>query len=213
MLKRRERLEEVLYTSGLGIGEEDLPEAVAADKGDKLLHTLQIELIEDVVEKEDGLLLRVEADIVELSQLQCQRETFLLSLRTILAHRHVGGKEQKEVVAMGANCGMGSHTVGVSAGRELPIEGGWIVLVREGDIMVGGGDRGIVVAEEGKKIIDKACSAGVELFAMLDELLIPEVDLLLIPCAIVVHLLQEPVALGEGFGVLKQMVEVGMVDL
>ena len=80
VLKVGQVVEECLDAAGLGVGEEDLAEAVAADEGDELAYAVEVELVEDVVEQEDGFLAGVVEEVLELGQFEGKCEALLLPL-------------------------------------------------------------------------------------------------------------------------------------
>ena len=84
-------VEDGLNTAGLGIGEEHLAEAVAADEGDESLDTEEVEFVEDVVEEQYRLLPGVVEHVLELSEFESECETFLLALGAEFLDGEVGG--------------------------------------------------------------------------------------------------------------------------
>ena len=88
-------LQNLVEVPAVGVGDEDLAEGIARDQIDDLLHTLGIELVEDVVEQEQGRGLAARPlQEVELRQLQRDDIGLVLPLRAlaldgIAAQRHL----------------------------------------------------------------------------------------------------------------------------
>jgi len=90
---RAEKIREVL---AVGIGDENLTETVAVNQADNALDTLAIQLIENIVQQQNGF-----AQIERLRQLHGEQKGLLLPLRTHLLER-VGVQLHGEVVLVDA---------------------------------------------------------------------------------------------------------------
>ena len=71
----------------LGVGDEHLTEMVVAHQTDQLHHTLVIELVEDVVQQQNGLVTNLLIVVLELCQTDGNHKRLLLPLRTELFQR------------------------------------------------------------------------------------------------------------------------------
>ena len=80
MVERRHFVKDGLHATGLGVGEEHLSKAVAADERYKALDAKKVKFVENIVEQKDWFLPSMVHDILELSQFKRQCETLLLSL-------------------------------------------------------------------------------------------------------------------------------------
>lgn len=69
----------------IGIAEEDLTEVMCVHQLDQLSDAIGIELVEYIVEEENGLTVRTSGEKVELCQFQGDKEAFLLSLTSVQA--------------------------------------------------------------------------------------------------------------------------------
>ena len=206
-------VEDGLHTAGLGVGEEHLAETVAADKGDELLDTQHVELVENIVEQQYRLLTQQVEQILELCELECQRETLLLPLGAETLDRHVAGEHEEEVVLVGAAGGVLRIAVGLPGGIELLGEGALVALIADGAGLVAAGNAVVILLEQRHEHLDKARAGGIERLAVLDELRIPEDHHGLIPLAVVPHLLEQAVALLESLIILYKVLEILAVGL
>lgn len=80
MFKIGKFVKDGLHTTRLCVGEEDLTETFAANKGNQAFNTEDVEFVKDVVEEEDGFLARMVEHILELSKFEGKGKTFLLAL-------------------------------------------------------------------------------------------------------------------------------------
>ena len=84
----------------VGVGDEDLTELLASDELHDLFDAAGIELVEDVVEQQDGGAASIGAfEEVELCKFQCNNEGFVLSL-TAFSFDGMPAKGEDEVIAM-----------------------------------------------------------------------------------------------------------------
>ena len=104
--------EDLLDATRLGVGEEDLAEAVACDEADEVFYPSEVEFVEYVVEQQNGLDAVIIKNVLELSEFKSQGESFLLTLRGKLFYGHVVYLE-REVVLMRANGGVECTTIGL----------------------------------------------------------------------------------------------------
>ena len=89
----------------LGVGDEHLPKVVVAHQPDELHHPLVIELIEDVIQQQNGFVANLLIVIFKLGQTYGDHERFLLALRPELLQR-VTVKAKFQVVLMDAHIGV-----------------------------------------------------------------------------------------------------------
>jgi hypothetical protein len=64
-----DQLEYVLYPASLCVGDKHLTEIILADQLNKLVYTVLIQLVEDVIEKQDRLIAFLFLGILEHGQL------------------------------------------------------------------------------------------------------------------------------------------------
>ena len=79
------------------IRDEDLPEVTPSDQTDDALHTLSVELVEDIIQEEQRTLGVGRREQGVLSELQCDEEGLILPLAPDLANE-LFTKEHLQVV-------------------------------------------------------------------------------------------------------------------
>ena len=87
------------HTVVAGVGNENLTKFVARNHLRDNLHALGVELVENIVKEQNGLLSDLALYVVELRELEADKVGFLLSLRTALPYAAVA-KQESEVIAM-----------------------------------------------------------------------------------------------------------------
>jgi len=208
--------EEVGDVLAVGVGDEDLTEAIGADKLQDTLHAPAIEAVEDVVEQQDRF-----AQIDGLRELHGEQIGLLLTLRR---HRlegialAIGAEEHLEFVFVYTLAGPAEDKVagaGAAEGLEdiavlqlAPVDEFHLLASLAGDV-------GIHLAERGNEMLDEIGSLLIYNRALARHLLLhhlKEVDGELSGGRLFV-LLEEGVALLEECVVARQGVEIGAAVL
>ena len=89
----------------LSVGYEDLSKMVITHQTHKLHHTLVVELVEDVIQQQNGLVTNLLVVVFKLRQTDGNHERFLLALRAKLLQR-MPVKEKLQVVLVNAYVGV-----------------------------------------------------------------------------------------------------------
>ena len=129
MFEGGEFVEDGLDASGLGVGEENLSETLAADKGDELFDAWEVEFVEDIVEKQDGFYSGMVEEVLELGEFQGKGETLLLSLGAEFLQGKIRSELQQEVILVRARIGILRIAVGLSGGFKLQLEGLFVATI------------------------------------------------------------------------------------
>ena len=204
--------EDLVEVVTVRVGDEDLSEGVTGDKIDDLLYASGIELVEDVVEQEQGSGGRgCPAEKVKLGQFQGEHECLCLSL-TALAPHGVVADEHLQVVAVNAVERIAHGTVLEAVAldhfeQRTPLAVGHIA---EGHLLVLSGNFLIHLLEDGYQLIDERVAPVVDALSLYGHLLLPDLQKLWV--GLLFHL-EEHIALLQGFVVAHQGIEVGMVEL
>ena len=155
------------------IRDEDLPEVTPSDQTDDALHTLGIELVEDVIQEEKRALGVGHREQCVLSELQRDEEGLILPLAPDLANE-LFAEEHLQVVLVQTHSRI-AHEAVTLTGLTQELEAMALVLserrrIDEAHTILPATDSGIVLLEEGNEVTHEGRTTLVEERADLLEL-------------------------------------------
>lgn len=208
--------EDGLYPTLLGVGNEHLSETGASYQADELFDTNEVEFIKHIVEQQNGLHSGLTADILKLSQLECQKIGLLLSLTAKLLYCIIG-QQEIEVILVRSDCCVEQYSIALAALFELLGKRRWLIHLTEipdlGSLCSFVGYEGKIFLKQGLKLFEESTAGFYERLPVDHQLIVPKGDSLVVEIAVFVALFEEMIALLDGFLILKQVLKVSVVGL
>ena len=200
--------EDAVEVVAVGVGDEDLSKVVAAHIVDNATHAAGIELVENIVEQQEGRApLTVVFEIEELRQFHGDEEGLDLSLRGFSAHA-VAVHLQVEVVLVGAVEGVADDVFADTTFAQYRSERAAVAVTLVGDAHrfgCGITESGVEGGKNGLKGFDKFASGGVDHGGIGVHQGFEHIEQTFVERA---FLLEEGIALQERFAVANQGFQV-----
>ena len=206
--------ENLAHAIFVGIGDENLSEMVLSHHVEQFGNAGFVELVEDVIQQQDGFYFLSFVRIVELGQAQSQGVRLLLSLRSIALHR-LPVDQKLEIILVYAK--VGEATSGVGHGGPLQprlirtLQQSRLVLYLHRFPTIR--QLGVVFLEYRRDILNEILPTGEDEIAQRDHLFVNNLADGSIHFAALEHLFQQGVALHEQFAIRDELLQIFGIEL
>ena len=124
-------LEDRCQANAVGISDKYLVEHIACNKRYKIIATMFVEFIKDIIKQQNGFYAIMSCKILILRQLKCNDKRLTLSLRTHTLHG-LFVKQKLHIVLMNTTRGITKHQISLTSFDKSLIK---IVPLKSGDIV------------------------------------------------------------------------------
>ena len=207
-------VEQERNTFGMGVGNKNLTEAPVFDIIQDLAHAAGVQLIENIVEQEDGRIVFARKKHVGFGQSKSNEEGFLLALAAEFFDG-VAVERKNQVVAMDAVGCVLEQAVAFKVFLEEFVGCGLVECRTVGNagLFAGACDTGIFFGQNRCQALNKLLSFGMDCFGIAGQGPVEGIQAVRVERSVGGKIFEQAIALAQAAGVANQVVEVVFVVL